>query len=58
MRRCGDLDPLTERAYASKRCASENHTNYHLTSEKRDLVMASSKVTLRSKKARAAAAAC
>ena len=54
-RRCGDLDSLTERTWASERYAAETHTNYLL--ESRNVEMTSEKVTLRSKKARAAAVA-
>ena len=48
-RHCGDLDPLTERTWASERYAAETHTNFFLTSEKRNGVVTSEKATIRSK---------
>ena len=53
-RRCGDLDPLTERTWALERYAAETHTSYLL--ESGNVEMTSEKVTIRPKKARAAAA--
>ena len=55
MRRSSDLDFLTERAWASGRCANDTHTRYYL--ELWNVEMTSEKATLRSKKARAAAVA-
>ena len=54
-RRCGDLDPLTERTWASERYAAETNTSFYL--ELSNVEVTSKKATLRSKKVRAAAAA-
>ena len=52
-RRCSDVDSLSGKTWASERYSLETHTNCLL--EKRNVEMTSEKVTLRSKKARAAA---
>ena len=52
-RRCSDVDSLSGKTWASERFSLETHTNCLL--EKRNVEMTSEKVTLRSKKARAAA---